>query len=191
MRYSKTHKQNSRLRILKSAASAFRKKGIDGVGVADIMKKARLTHGGFYAHFSSKEELVAETFSPAFSVSYLALAFQERKPASVLELAEIYLSEYHRDHPGEGCPAAALAGEVHRHSGKIKKTFTAKMSVMLALIERVLPPGGTTGTQKKQAMAIFSVMMGAMQLARASDNRTLSRAFLKAGIEAACTLAQR
>jgi len=190
MRYEKGHKEATRRRILGVAAAEFREKGINGVGVADLMKDAGLTHGGFYSHFSSKEDLVRQVIEEAFSESRLKYPCAGEGPKNIEGLIRRYLRPEHRDHPELGCLATTLTGELARQPEAVRAEFTAKVGEMLAVIESHLPAKKSPAALRKTAMGIFSTMAGAMQLARAINDPKQSDALLEAGIEAACALAK-
>ena len=120
MRYSKEHKQETHARIVKKASVRLREKGAHGIGVADLMKEAGLTHGGFYAHFDSREALVIEAFSYAMDRANRALAQGDRGDAAgrsgLTTIIERYLTPIHRDDPGHGCAVPALGAEIARES---------------------------------------------------------------------------
>src|SRR5690349_19688540 len=126
MRYSREHKQETHDRIVKKASVRLREKGAHGIGVADLMKEAGLTHGGFYAHFDSREALVMEAFAYAMdrSMDHWRKLTDEVAPEKRLALvAESYLSTLHRDNPGTGCSIPALGAEIARESPKARKAF--------------------------------------------------------------------
>lgn len=189
MRYDKDHKGETRQRIVKAAAERFRREGIAPVGVASLMADAGLTHGGFYAHFSSKEDLVGEACAAALADSVarmrehvLAQPPGERTPA----LIRAYLNEQHRDEPEQGCAIAALGPELARHTEATRHRFTGQVQPLLALAAEALQDDGA---DPAQASAIVSILVGAMVMARSMDEPAQSAALLKAGRKAALTLA--
>lgn len=174
MRYGSGHKAKSRERIVMAAAERMRDRGAHEVAVADVMARAGLTHGGFYAHFDSKAALLAEATSAMFadtrgragSLADLATApDQDLKDALAAWLAG-YLSPRHRDRPGRGCPLPALAGEIARTDDRARENFKAGMTEMIARLEAVLArlPRTRPG---KEAEAVVAQMVGAVALARA------------------------
>lgn len=189
MRYEKGHKETTRRRIIETAANRFRKDGIEGVGLADLMAEAGLTHGGFYSHFSSKEDLVKAAMEEAASRS--AEKFNQRIEEGGLEAwIRSYLRTGHRDHPEQGCALAALASELARHPKATRKGFTERLEKLTSAIESHLPAGMASALKRKTAVGIFSTLVGAIQMARAVDDPGLSDEILESGIASALTLAQ-
>ncbi|WP_034850392.1 TetR/AcrR family transcriptional regulator [Inquilinus limosus] len=191
MRYSKDHKQETRERIIRTAAKRFREDGVEAVGVASLMADAGLTHGGFYAHFPSKEALVAAACTEGFGESQTRLRqIVERHPPGerLTALAEAYLSPTHRDHPGEGCTAAAIGPEIARHPADTRAAFTHGLRGLLALAEEAIEADGGDPTAAPQAVA---AMIGALILARAVTDEALSDRLLTDGVQAVRRLAPR
>jgi TetR/AcrR family transcriptional regulator, transcriptional repressor for nem operon len=189
MRYEKGHKETTRRRIVETAAARFRKDGIEGVGLADLMAEAGLTHGGFYSHFSSKEDLVRATVADA--VERARDRFASKNIGGSLETwIRNYLRAGHRDHPERGCIFASLASELGRHSKTTKAGFTEVTDVVLSSIESLLPATEPSAERRKRAAGIFSTVMGALQLARAVNDTALSDEILEAGIASALNLAR-
>jgi len=182
MRYSKDHKQETRERIIRTAARRFREDGVEAVGVAALMADAGLTHGGFYAHFPSKEALVAAACAEGFDQSRSRLRqVIERRPAGerVAALAEAYLAPAHRDNPGQGCVAAAIGPEIARHPPETRAEFTRGLRGLLQLAEEALRDDGADPAAAPQ---IVSTMVGALTMARATaDDPALSERFLESG----------
>ncbi|MFT4275724.1 MAG: TetR/AcrR family transcriptional regulator [Rhodopseudomonas sp.] len=187
MRYSKEHKQETHDRIVRRASVKLREKGAHGIGVADLMKDAGLTHGGFYAHFASREALVIEAFSYAMDRSterWRKLAEDLPPEQRLAALVDGYLSADHRDDLGRGCAVPALGAEIARESPKARKAFAAKLDEMIAMIAAQYvdaPPKAA----RKQAMATLATMMGTLVLARIAGSGELSDEILAAGREAA------
>jgi TetR/AcrR family transcriptional repressor of nem operon len=183
MRYSKEHKLETHARIVKKASVRLREKGAHGIGVADLMKDAGLTHGGFYAHFDSREALVVEAFSYAMDRSierWRKLAEQTPPEKRLATIVDSYLTPLHRDDPGRGCAVPALGAEIARESPKTRKAFAAKLEQMIDMIA-VQIPDVPRKTARKQAMASLATMLGTMVLARAAGNGEFSDEFLAAG----------
>src|SRR6266513_2895986 len=126
MKVSREQAAQHRERILEAAAQRFRERGFEGIGVADLMKEVGLTHGGFYGHFSSKEDLIAEASDRALMRSLaLFTKVAERAPADPLPaIASAYLTTRHRDKPGEGCLLAALGSDVSRQGPTLRRAVT-------------------------------------------------------------------
>src|ERR1700716_2018129 len=134
MRYSREHKLETHARIVKKASVRLREKGAHGVGVADLMKDAGLTHGGFYAHFDSRESLVIEAFAYAMDRAterWRSLAEQTPPDKRLATLAEPYLPPAHRDDPAQGCAIPTMGAEIARESPKTRKAFAAKLEQMI------------------------------------------------------------
>lgn len=160
MPWAKAHKKETRERIVDAAAAAFRKGGLGDVGVAEIMDRAGLTHGGFYAHFKSKDELVAEALVHAEAQT------RERLGASseILAATDAYLSEGHLEHPEFGCGIAALGPELTRGSARVRRTFAANIQKRLDQLLALVP--STSRKRKQQAAGALACMVGAMIVAR-------------------------
>lgn len=189
MRYEKGHKESTRRRIVETAAARFRKDGIEGVGVADLMADAGLTHGGFYSHFSSKEDLVQAAVEEA--ACHSAKNFDRRIEEGGLEAwIRSYLRIGHRDHPERGCVVAALGAELARHPRSTRKAFTEKLNRVATAVESHLPATMSPKLKRKTAVGIFATMSGALQMARAVNDPELSEQILEAGITSALILAR-
>jgi TetR/AcrR family transcriptional regulator, transcriptional repressor for nem operon len=181
MRYSSQHKQETRFRVLKEAASAIRAKGPDGVAVTDIMARAGLTHGGFYAHFASKNELVGEAIVTMFDEvrdRMTALGDSGDAKTSLRNILSYYLSAEHRDNPAGGCPMPALSGDLTRTTGDTRTCFTQGVSDMAARITTALKSIGIENAEC-EANALQAQLVGAVALARAVDSASLSDAILQ------------
>jgi TetR/AcrR family transcriptional repressor of nem operon len=188
MRYEKGHKEITRHRIIETAAARFRRDGIDGVGVADLMSEAGLTHGGFYSHFSSKEELVRAAVE--MSAERGRAKFCKRVAEVGLEgWIRHYLRPGHRDHPERGCMVAALGSELARHPAGTRSIFGKKDGTVMAELIKQLPSAIPAARRRQVAVGVFAVMVGALQLARLTRDETASVEILEAGIAAALALA--
>jgi TetR/AcrR family transcriptional regulator, transcriptional repressor for nem operon len=186
MRYSKDHKQETHETIVKKASVRLREKGAHGISVADLMKEAGLTHGGFYAHFDSREALVIEAFAYAMdrSVERWRKLVEEVPPERRLAvIADSYLTRAHRDDPGHGCAVPALAAEIARESPKTRKAFAARLEQMIDMLADQIPDVPRAAA-RKQAMASLATMMGTLVLARIAGNGEFSDAILDAGRDA-------
>jgi TetR/AcrR family transcriptional repressor of nem operon len=188
MRYEKGHKDETRRHILDVASAQFRESGIAAVGLAGIMSEAGLTNGAFYTHFSSKEDLVREVLTDA-------LTRREERHKANLETGVAlettirdYLSTPHRDRAGTGCPTAALVAEIARHPKATRDAFTTKMSDIITLMAEQIPLGSSADRRRK-AIAIYATMVGALQLARAVNDKQLSEEVLENAVDAAVALA--
>jgi len=182
MKVTREQAAQNRERILEAAAQRFRERGFEGIGVADLMKEAGLTHGGFYGHFSSKEHLIAEASVHALTRS-LALwsKLAEGAPGDPLSaIAEAYLTSRHRDNPGTGCVLAALGPDVSRQGRALRHAVTDHVRSAVELLAKLLP-GKSKAARKQKAIATYATLVGAMVMARAVDDRALSQEILDAG----------
>jgi TetR/AcrR family transcriptional repressor of nem operon len=189
MRYGKEHKEETHKKVVEAASRRFRKDGIEATGVVDLMADVGLTHGGFYAHFSSKETLVKEAIAAASQKSRERLEreienarAEGRDPLE--QVVRQYLTALHRDRPDRGCCVAALGSEIARHPRKTREAFTEGLEKTIGIIANALPER-VTSQRKEKACAIFSTMIGTLQLARAVSDSTLSQSVIDAGIAAA------
>lgn len=162
MRVSREQAAENRERVVEVAGELFRHHGFDGIGVADLMRAAGLTHGGFYGQFASKDDLAAEAVTRVFAdntrrMRALALAAPDPMAAAV----RFYLSPAHRDAPDTGCAIAALAQDAARGSGKLRAAFEAGIAGYVDLIVEL------SGKSRPEAMAVYATMVGALTLARA------------------------
>lgn len=179
MARSKAQKAESHERIVRIAAAKFRELGLDGIGVADLMAAAGLTHGGFYSHFESRDHLVAEALDQAFAENDKV---QEAVPhsgrAALAAYIDQYLTETHRDSPGKGCAVAALAGDIVRAGAAARDVFTDRLRRYRDWIaERI---GGDEDAANEKAAVLLSTLVGALVLSRAVTDRELSDSLLQA-----------
>jgi TetR/AcrR family transcriptional repressor of nem operon len=187
MRYSKEHKQETHARIVRKASVRLREKGAHGIGVADLMKEAGLTHGGFYAHFDSREALVIEAFNYAMDRSmehWRKTAAQIAPDKRFSTIVDSYLTALHRDDPGRGCAVPTLGAEIVRESLKTRRAFATKLEEMIDMIADQIPDVPRK-TARKQAAATLATMMGTLVLSRIAGNSEFSDEILSAGREAA------
>src|ERR1700683_1088827 len=173
MGYSKSDKAETHSRIVKVAAKRFRELGLDGFGVADVMKEAGVTVGGFYKHFGSRDELVVEALATAFK----DLDVWEEHTPDMAHLLQNYLTEAHRDAPGSGCAMAALLGDVTRGGTSARALYTERVKRCLAFFSALLPPS-QRGDKRGRALLILSALLGALNLSRAVSDPNLSREIL-------------
>ncbi len=193
MRYSKEHKLETHARIVRKASVRLREKGAHGVGVADLMKEAGLTHGGFYAHFDSREALVIEAFAYAMDRSterWRKLAEHTPPEKRFVTIVNSYLTTTHRDDPGHGCAVPALGAEIVRESSKTRKAFAARLEQMVEMLADQIPEVPRKAA-RKHAMASLATMMGTLVLARVAGNGEFSDDILGAGRAAVLDGAQR
>ena len=189
MRYEKGHKDTTHDRILEVAARQFRQEGIAGSGVAGIMSEAGLTNGAFYAHFSSKSEMVEKSLERATNEQWQEFE-KEIASGRLLDLIRAYLSEPHRDHPGSGCPSAALLPEISRQEPATRHVYTESVKRLLNAVEKQLPDMSKGLKAREVAIANLGLLIGILQLARAVDDPALSKDILAAGTHVASTLIQ-
>ena len=165
MRISKEQAQDNHDRVVDAASVLFRERGIEGAGVAEVMKAAGLTHGGFYNHFSSKEALTLEALEQAFR----EMSDERARAPTLKTMLKGYLSEGARRNPGKACPAAGLAGDVSRQPQAVKARFALGVEEILAsLSERLVEEAGAPeGAARTRAIDLLTRMVGAVVLARA------------------------
>ncbi len=184
MRFEKGHREATHQRIVDLASKKFREDGVDSVGIAGLMAQAGLTHGGFYAHFESKEALIQEALTAAFDSSRLKYG------NGIQALIRAYLRPAHRDNPGKGCVVAALTPEIARHAQPTRAAYTEKLETFLAKIGALLPEHLTPETRQQTAIGILGSMIGTLQMSRAVTSQNLSEIILESGIAAAISLAE-
>ncbi len=166
MRVSREQMAENRRTILEAASRLFRERGFESVTVAEVMQAAGLTHGGFYGYFKSKDELVAGALADV-------LTRRAELPGDLAAFAASYLSQTHRDNRAGGCPTAALAAETVRVAGQARTEMTAGVERQIKRLSRIAP--GKDAVQKRQtAIGSWAAMVGAMILARVSDDPALS-----------------
>jgi TetR/AcrR family transcriptional repressor of nem operon len=166
-RYTADHKEKTRARVIALAALRLRAEGLGGLGVAGVMAEAGLTHGGFYAHFPSRDALLAEAVTHLFDVACEAVERAvARHGAKALErYADFYLSPRHRDDVSLGCPVPALSGEIRNASPVVREAFDAGLERLAETLGRITPQGGRPAG-RKAGMALLAEMSGALSLSR-------------------------
>lgn len=181
MRVSREQFAEHRERILEVAGRLFRENGYAGIGVADIMKAAGMTHGGFYGHFESKEDLAAEASRSALARTAERWSkLVERTPERPLQaLARHYLSDRHRKDRAEGCVLASLGADAARQDGPVRSAFGEGLKPLINLLARIVP-GRSVAVRRRRALSTLSEMVGAMVLARAVDDDKLAGEILDA-----------
>lgn len=185
MPLSKEHKRQTRERIVRTAARAFRAGGVERTGIADLMGQAGLTHGGFYAHFPNKDALVAEACAAGLTESGAALydaADAAPTGEGLRTIIRGYLSRTHRDHPETGCVIATLGPEIAREPAEVRHAFTEALRGDVARLVSHIPagPGGGDAAGDDAAYVLLAGMAGAMLMARAVDDPALSDRILLA-----------
>ena len=180
MGYSKAQKTRTHKRIVSIASKRFREKGLAGFGIAELMKEAGLTVGGFYKHFGSRDDLVAEAVNSAFGgwQRRLEAAKSGGGSVSLAKLIDEYLNEMHRDNPGSGCAFSALAPEIARSDKRTRSLTSEQVRSDVQLIATLLS-GRDKRAARSRAILIFSALVGAMSLARAVSDEALSREMLE------------
>jgi TetR/AcrR family transcriptional repressor of nem operon len=184
-RTAPTRKEATHERIVGAAARAIRRSGYSGTGVADIMKDVGLTHGGFYAHFPSREAMLAEAAdrAGAESVARLTRVAAAAPPQQALRsIIQAYLSKAHVEDAASGCPVAALGSEMPRQAPKVRRAATRRIKEMIDLVARHSPDRGTPGAYE-QTLVTVAAMVGALVLARAVDDPRLSGAIREASLK--------
>jgi AcrR family transcriptional regulator len=188
MRYEKGHKDATRAHIVDVASAQFREGGVAAVGIAGIMAGAGLTNGAFYNHFESKEDLVEAVLAHALGGRKVGLRANLEAGKRLDATIRDYLSARHRDDASGGCPTAALVAEIARHPKATRDAFTRKI-VEIADLIAVQAGKGSARERRKRAMAVYGLMVGALQLARAVNDRKLSDEILEGAADAALSLA--
>jgi TetR/AcrR family transcriptional repressor of nem operon len=181
MRVSRQKAAENRERIIDAAGALFRQKGFDGIGLADIMKAADLTHGGFYGHFASKDDLVAQASGHAMARaaanwSKITAAAPKDPYAALLTH---YLSPRHRDDPGQGCAFAALSGDATRCGKPVRTAFSHGLEPLIDVVAKAVS-GRSKAARRRKAIAAVAELVGALILARAVDDASLSNEILDA-----------
>ena len=182
MRYSQSHKQETHEKLVNIAAAMLREKGPDGFAVAELMQEAGLTHGGFYAHFESKEACVAEALREIFAQLARRTdgAIDGLPPRHALStVIDMYVSKYHRDNADDGCPITSLNSDMPRQPDAVRDAFDMGVKGMVARMTKRLS-AAQVGNAESLAPAILSAMVGAVSLSRAVNDKTLSDELLVA-----------
>jgi TetR/AcrR family transcriptional repressor of nem operon len=189
MRFEKGHKENTRRRIIDVASKRFRREGAAASGLAGIMSEAGLTNGAFYPHFESKEALVREAIVSALRDQHASL---ERAGAAELRIEDVirdYLNVAHLHGTEDGCPSAALLPEIGRQPDSTRKAYEVGLSNYVETLASYLPPSSSSSSRER-AMAIFGLMVGTLQIARAVSDEIVVAQILEGGVQAALLLAK-
>jgi AcrR family transcriptional regulator len=186
-RYDTTHKSETRRRIIDRSAQRFKREGIDGAGIAALMSDAGLTNGAFYAHFRSKNDLVANVVADQLGTQAATLKALAPGREAIEQFIREYLSPGHRDQPATGCPSSALLDEIVRCDGQVRDSYTEGARSIIDVVAAHLSPGDPAAARSR-AIALFTQLVGSLQLARAVSDPTLSEDVLGAGISAALDL---
>lgn len=181
MKVSREQATENRERVVAVAAQLFRERGFDGVGLADIMKTAGLTHGGFYGQFASKEDLMAQAAARAFNggVAWWNQLAADKPDQPLEAVTSRFLSTAHRDQPGRGCWVAALGAEVARQPLSVRRAVTEGITAMAELLAQWMP-GRSKAAKREKALAAYASMVGGLVLARAVDDAAFSEEILQA-----------
>ena len=178
MRVTRDQAAANREKILEVAGTLFRERGYDGIGVADIMKRAGLTHGGFYGHFASKDDLAAEITSRVLGREGWLERLTGSASPSMTDVVRKYLTPRHRDDAGHGCLFAALGSDVARQPRSVRHAFTEGLRLRVDNLARLLPR--RSAARRRKALATIAGLVGAMILSRAVDDPELSDEILDA-----------
>jgi TetR/AcrR family transcriptional repressor of nem operon len=190
MGHSRASKAQTHARLVEAAAARFKERGVDGISLADLMRDLKLTHGGFYRHFGSRDELVGEALELALNQS--GESMRERlldgdKP-DVAGFVDFYLDEAHRDARSNGCAVAALAGDAARKSPDVQTQFRRQIERNLEILSEALDRSGTP-EPRETALVLLSALYGALMMARAVGDSPLSREVLRSVRNRASALA--
>lgn len=178
MGHSQANKREHHEQIVGVAATRVREDGLDGVGVADLMRDAGLTHGGFYRHFESRDELVAEAVERALHDGGQAMAAVAESPRDPLAaVIDAYLSTTHRDNLGTSCAVTTLAADIARSNARAQAAYTSQVGVYIDMLAWLLPRG-SSDDRRRTAIAALSTLVGAVSMARAVSDEPLSQEIL-------------
>jgi len=189
VRYRPEHKQATRERILASAGSRLKTAGIDGAGLSGLMADAGLTNGAFYAHFGSKDELVATVIRAQLTAQRDTIAALPDDLAALAGYIREYLSPTHRDSPADGCPSAALLLDISRAGQAVREAYAAGIEEIVDVVAARLP-GRTPDEARAIAVGLITMLVGTLQLARALPDETASTRVLDEGFANAQRLLQ-
>lgn len=187
MRYPTSQKEQTRKRIIDVSSRLFKEHGIDATGMAALMAEADLTNGAFYAHFASKEALVEAAIADQIQRQIERFQQAPKDIAGVKAIVDTYLTAEHRDNCGDGCPSAALLDEISRRSDSTRKAYNDGMLRLVDSFQEHFPHLNSEQT-RSLVFALFSLLIGTMQLARAMTDRDISNQVLESGRMAALTL---
>ncbi|MFE9643387.1 TetR/AcrR family transcriptional regulator [Streptomyces sp. NPDC006365] len=185
-RYAKEHKQVTRQRIIEKAGHRFKQDGIDGSGISTLMADAGLTNGAFYAHFASKDDLVANVVADQLRTQVESYDTLRPGRQGLEDFVRGYLSPEHRDQPGTGCPSAALLDEIGRCADDTKQAYTEGATAIMEEIAARLAPADPQSARSK-AIGLFTMVVGTLQLSRALADRQFADEVLEQGIANALT----
>jgi TetR/AcrR family transcriptional regulator, transcriptional repressor for nem operon len=189
MRFEKGHKAATRRHILDVASKCFRREGISAAGISGIMGEAGLTNGAFYPHFGSKEELVREAVANALAEHQHRLEENLHAGLDLENVIRTYLSQAHREERACGCPSAALLPEIARQPELTRKAYADGLRTFVSTLAALLPDADLPAAGRR-ATAIFALMVGTLQFARATPDATHAKQILEDGVKAALLLAR-
>ncbi|WP_045835403.1 TetR/AcrR family transcriptional regulator [Hyphomicrobium sp. 99] len=189
MRFEKGHKEATRRHIVDVASKCFRRDGVSAAGIAGIMGEAGLTNGAFYAHFESKEALVREALANALANQQDGLDEEQRTGIDLEGAIRRYLNRAHLEDPAGGCPSAALLPEIARQPLPTRQIYEDALQNYVSALAALLPDAGTAASVRR-ATAIFGLMVGTLQFARAVSDAAEAEQILEGGVEAALQLAR-
>ena len=189
MRFEKGHKAVTRQHILEVASKCFRREGVSAAGISGIMGKAGLTNGAFYLHFESKEALVREAVGSALAERQQNLEEKVQAGVDLEGVIRSYLNQAHREDPACGCPSAALLPEIARQSVPTRQTYEDGLQSFVSTLAALLPDADSAAAGRR-ATAIFGLMVGTLQFARAVPDVARAEQILEGGVEAALLLAR-
>ena len=179
MRVSRAQAEANRETVINVASQLFRERGFDGIGLKELMKGAGLTQGGFYKQFESKDDLAALASRRAMENAARRWSSAAAESTSPLEsVFDLYLSEGHREDVVDGCPLIALGSDAARQSPQVRKSFQDGIAVYLQALEGFMPPSSSVDA-KTRALAVLSLMAGAVTISRILDDEQLSSALLE------------
>ncbi|MCX2729909.1 TetR family transcriptional regulator [Saccharopolyspora sp. NFXS83] len=189
-RYGAEHKQETRQRIIEAAGRRFKQDGIDGSGVATLMSDAGLTNGAFYAHFASKDDLVAAVVAAQLAEQDAKFEARAAEPDGLQRIVCEYLTPEHRDDRQNGCPSAALLDEIDRCSAATKQAYTGGLlSLVDNIAARVAPQDPDSA--RLSVLGVVGLMIGTLQLSRAVADQELATEMLEHGARTALAMLQR
>ena len=186
-RYAKEHKQATRQRIIEAAGARLKRDGVHGSGIATLMADVGLTNGAFYAHFESKEDLVASALAEQLREQRESFSAQPPGLAGLEQIVRAYLSVEHRDNPEGGCPSAALLDEIGRSPDATKRAYTDGLLAVIDDIAARMASDDPNGARMK-TLGVFALMVGTLQVSRALADRQLADEVLEQGIQNALAL---
>lgn len=182
-RYGSAHKAETRQRIIDAAGKRLKQDGIDGSGIATVMADAGLTNGAFYAHFESKSDLVAQVVTDQLARQRATIGALPTGRDALEGFIREYLSAAHRRDYAEGCPTAALLGEIGRCDAAVQNAYSEGAQAIIDEIATHLPLAGTKAEEHRTALALFNILVTSLQLARAIPDASVSVQVLNTGIQ--------